>query len=163
MVAVVAPSVPRIRMMRREDLAEVARVEQEAYEFPWSYGIFRDCLKAGHSCWVLAWPDELVGYGILSVAAGEAHVLNLCVNPDHQGSGHGRRLLRRLLDLARWHGATQVFLEVRPSNLAALWLYRSEDFSEVGRRPRYYPARKGREDAIVMMRKLAPDQPDRPD
>jgi ribosomal-protein-alanine N-acetyltransferase len=150
-------------MMRREDLAEVARIEQEAYVFPWSHGIFRDCLKAGHSCWVLAWPDELVGYGILSVAAGEAHILNLCVSPNHQGAGHGRRLLRRLLDLARWHGATRVYLEVRPSNVAALRLYLIENFVEIGRRPRYYPAVQGREDAIVMMRKLAPDQPDQPD
>lgn len=163
MVAVVAPSVPRIRMMRREDLPEVARIEQAAYEFPWSPGIFRDCLKAGHACWVMAWPDELVGYGILSVAAGEAHVLNLCVNPDHQGAGHGRRLLRRLMDLARWHGAARVFLEVRPSNVAAHKLYLGEHFLEIGRRPRYYPSIQGREDAIVMMRKLVPDQLDQPD
>ncbi len=160
MAAVVAPSLPRIRMMRHEDLPEVSRIEQEAYEFPWSPGIFRDCMKAGHACWVLAWPDELVGYGILSAAAGEAHVLNVCVSPGFQGCGHGRRLLRRLMDLARWHGASRVFLEVRPSNVAAHKLYLSEDFVEIGRRPRYYPAEKGREDAIVMMHKLAPDQID---
>ncbi|RAP58535.1 ribosomal protein S18-alanine N-acetyltransferase [Oleiagrimonas sp. MCCC 1A03011] len=163
MAAVVAPNLPRIRMMRREDLPQVSLIEREAYEFPWSPGIFRDCMKAGHACWVLAWPGEVVGYGILSAAAGEAHVLNLCVDPQHQGMGHGRRMLRRLLDLARWHGASRVFLEVRPSNEAAHKLYLDHDFVEIGRRPRYYPAEKGREDAIVMMHKLAPDQPDQPD
>ncbi len=160
MAAVVAPELPRIRMMRIDDLPDVVRIEQEAYEFPWSPGIFRDCMKAGHACWVLAWPEELVGYGILSAAAGEAHVLNLCVHPDHQGGGHGRRLLHRLVDLARWHGAARIFLEVRPSNRAALKLYLSEQFVEIGRRPRYYPAAHGREDAIVMLRKLAPDHVD---
>lgn len=146
--------------MRREDLDQVACIEREAYEFPWSPGIFRDCIKAGHACWVMAWPGEVAGYGILSVAAGEAHVLNLCVDPQYQGAGHGRRMLRRLLDLARWHGAARVFLEVRPSNKAAHQLYLNSDFVEIGRRPRYYPAASGREDAIVMLHKLRPDQPD---
>jgi ribosomal-protein-alanine N-acetyltransferase len=160
MAAVVAPDVPRIRIMRPEDLPQVVRIEHEAYEFPWSPGIFRDCLKAGHACWVMSWPGEICGYGILSAAAGEAHILNLCVDPQYQGMGHGRRMLRRLVDLARWHGAHRVFLEVRPSNVAAHQLYLDNDFAEIGRRPRYYPAAQGREDAIVMMHKLVPDQRD---
>jgi ribosomal-protein-alanine N-acetyltransferase len=149
MVAVARPRI-EVRTMRREDLPAVSALEAASYDFPWSPGIFNDCLKAGHPCWVLCSAGELAGYGILSVAAGEAHVLNLCIGPDWRGQGLGRHLLGRLLDVARWSGAERIFLEVRPSNPAAQQLYASVGFKEIGRRPRYYPAHGGREDAIVM-------------
>uniref|UniRef100_A0A0U1PBG9 [Ribosomal protein bS18]-alanine N-acetyltransferase n=1 Tax=Mizugakiibacter sediminis TaxID=1475481 RepID=A0A0U1PBG9_9GAMM len=105
---------------------------------------------------MLADGTRVIGYGILSVAAGEAHVLNVCVTPAEQGRGHGRRLLQRLIDLARWHGAERVFLEVRPSNAHAIAMYERAGFNEIGRRPNYYPAARGREDAIVMAMELLP-------
>ena len=145
-----------MRPMRQADIEAVAAMEQRAYPFPWSAGIFRDCLRAGHHCWVLEAGATLIGYGVLSTGAGEAHILNVCVDPAMQGQGHGRRLLRRLVDLARWHHADQVFLEVRPSNPRAIALYRDEGFNEIGTRPNYYPAAKGREDAIVMAMALLP-------
>ncbi len=64
-------------------------------------------------------------------------------------------LLRALVRLALERGARRVFLEVRPSNAAAVALYHSEGFNEIGRRPRYYPAQNGREDALVMAMELA--------
>lgn len=149
MVAVARPHA-EIRAMRKEDLPGVSAMEAASYEFPWSQGIFADCLKAGHPSWVLWVDEQMAGYGVLSVAAGEAHVLNVCIGPSFRGLGLGRHLMRRLLDIARWNGAERVFLEVRPSNEAAHQLYRSMGFTEIGRRPRYYPARDGREDAIVM-------------
>jgi ribosomal-protein-alanine N-acetyltransferase len=157
MVAVVRPASPTLRPMRAEDVVEVARIEAAAYEFPWTEGIFRDCLRAGYGCWVLARDAELLGYGVLSVAAGEAHVLNVCIAPHQQGEGHGRRLMRRLIDLARWHQAMRIFLEVRPSNPRAIGLYHDLGFNEIGRRPNYYPARGGREDALVMALELLHD------
>ena len=157
MVAVRQESFPSLRPMREEDLTQVAKIEAAGYEFPWTLGIFRDCLRAGYGCWVLARPgDEIVGYGILSVAAGEAHVLNVCVDPSEQGGGHGRRLMKRLIDLARWHEAHRIFLEVRPSNTRAIALYHDLGFNEIGRRPNYYPAKKGREDALVLALELLP-------
>ena len=99
---------------------------------------------------------------MLSAAAGEAHILNVCIAPEYQGRGHGRRLLARLVDLARWHHARQVFLEVRPSNPRAINLYRDFGFNEIGLRPNYYPAEKGREDAIVMAMELLPPGRDWP-
>jgi ribosomal-protein-alanine N-acetyltransferase len=99
----------------------------------------------------------LMGYGLLSIAADEAHILNICVDPLCQSRGHGRHLLRALVKLARDHGAHRVFLEVRPSNTPAVALYHSEGFNEIGRRPRYYPAREGREDALVMAIELVDD------
>lgn len=142
--------------MKQVDIDAVAAIENRSYVFPWTPGIFRDCLRAGHQCWVLEAGTQLLGYGVLSAAAGEAHILNICIAPEYQGRGHGRRLLRRLIDLARWHKAQQVFLEVRPSNPAAIALYRDEGFNEIGQRPNYYPAAKGREDAIVMALELLP-------
>jgi ribosomal-protein-alanine N-acetyltransferase len=141
---------PRLRPLHERDLATLMQIENRAYPFPWTEGIFRDCLRAGYECWVLEDAGQIVGYGVLSCAAGEAHLLNVCVNPDWQGRGLGRLLVRRLLDLARWHHSQQVYLEVRPSNPGAIALYVSEGFIEIGRRASYYPAPGGREDAIVM-------------
>jgi ribosomal-protein-alanine N-acetyltransferase len=154
MAAVVKPVI-QVRGMRAEDLDAVSALENISYEFPWSPGIFNDCVKAGHPCWVLCVDQTVAGYGILSVGAGEAHVLNICIGPNYRGQGLGRHLLGRLLDIARWNGAERVFLEVRPSNPLAKSLYESVGFTEVGRRPRYYPARHGREDAIVMALDMA--------
>ena len=140
--------------MRSDDLSRVRELEDASYDFPWSQGVFADCLRAGHPCWVLCVDALIAGYGILSTGAGEAHVLNICIAPDYRGQGLGRHLLRRLLDIARWNGAERVFLEVRPSNPLAKNLYESLGFKDIGKRPRYYPAKNGREDAIVMVLEL---------
>ena len=147
----------RLRPMREDDLDAVLAIERRAYAFPWTLGIFRDCLRAGYPAWVLEQDAAVIGYGVLSVAADEAHVLNVCAAPEVQGRGHGRRLLRALVQQARGRGAHRLFLEVRPSNPHAMALYHDEGFNEIGRRPRYYPAHDGREDAIVMARELLPE------
>jgi len=146
-----------LRPMREADLDAVMAIELRAYPFPWTRGIFRDCLLADYPARVLVQDGEIIGYGMLSVAADEAHVLNVCAAPEVQGRGHGRRLLRALLQLARGRGVQRVFLEVRPSNPTAIALYHAEGFNEIGRRPRYYPAKQGREDAIVMAMELFAD------
>lgn len=150
------PSV--LRPMREDDLDAVMAIEMRAYPFPWTLGILRDCLRAGHPAWVLLREEQVIGYFLMSLAAGEGHVLNVCVAPEQQGQGHGRRLLRAILQLARGHGAERVFLEVRPSNTGAIALYFDMGFNEIGRRPRYYPASDGREDALVMAIELLPDE-----
>ena len=111
MVAILKEPYPLLRPMRVEDLDQVVAIEIGAYEFPWTLGIFRDCLRAGYNCWVLAQSVEVIGYGVLTVAAGEAHILNVCVAQDQQSRGHGRHLMQRLVDLARWHHAERVFLD----------------------------------------------------
>jgi ribosomal-protein-alanine N-acetyltransferase len=144
-------SPPRIthRRMLEQDLSAVIELECAAYMFPWSIGIFRDCLRVGYTCRVLEAPDGVVGYGIMSMGAGEAHILNLCVRADLRGHGTGRRLLGWLLDAARSAGHGWAFLEVRPSNRPAIRLYESVSFAPVGLRRGYYQAVGGREDAIV--------------
>src|SRR5690606_12086514 len=90
----------RLRAMQERDLDQVVGIEQAAYDFPWTPGIFRDCLRGGYGCWVLDRGGVVIGYGVLNVAANEAHILNVCVAPEAQGEGHGRHLVRRLIDLA---------------------------------------------------------------
>lgn len=139
----------QIRAMRPADLQAVAEVEIASYQFPWSIGIFRDCLLAGYQSLVLDIGGNVSGYCIMSIAAGEAHLLNLCVHPTCQRLGNGRRLLVEGLARARASGVDTVFLEVRPSNEIAISLYRSLGFKLIGRRPSYYQAAGGREDAVI--------------
>ncbi len=136
------------------DIALVSEMEQRNYEFPWSAGIFRDCIKAGYTCRLMYLGDQLIGYGVLQTAADEAHILNLCIDKSAQRQGHARHLLGHLLDLARLAPADIVFLEVRPSNPRAISLYEQNGFNEIGLRPDYYDSATGREDAVVMARSL---------
>lgn len=152
----VKPALERFRKMRRGDVPAVHEVESDAYEFGWTQGIFRDCLVAGHECWLMERDRELVGHAVLACQVDEAHLLNICVAPAWQGIGYGQRLLRRMIDVARWHAVSRMLLEVRPSNAVAVHVYRRHGFEEIGRRPRYYPARQGREDALVMALRLRP-------
>lgn len=149
------PRVGQFRRMLYTDLREVLMIERRSYEYAWTEGIFRDCIRAGYHCRVLEVPHGLIqAYGVLSAAAGEAHLLNLCVRPELQGRGFSRRMLDHLLDLARTVEVQTVFLEVRPSNIRAIRLYDAAGFHEIGCRPGYYPAARGREDALVMARNL---------
>ena len=143
-----------LRPMTEYDLTAVVEIESTAYEFPWSEGIFRDCLRVGYGCWVYVEENEVKAYGVISTAVGECHILNLCVKRDLQGRGLGRRMLRRLLRIAAQLEADTAILEVRPSNTRAIRLYLSEGFNEIGRRKAYYPAPKGREDALVFAKTL---------
>jgi len=154
MSAVLQEPTPLIRPMRPTDLASVMAVETTAYTHPWTEGILRDCLRVGYICRVSEMGDEIAGHAVMSVAIGEAHLLNLCVAPYWQGRGVGRRLLRRMLRIARERDADTMFLEVRASNHGARGLYESEGFGEIGRRRAYYPAPGGREDAVVYARAL---------
>ena len=137
--------------MVESHLPLVREVEVESYPFPWSEGIFKDCINGGYLCKVIENLDgEVMAYAIVSVAVGECHILNICTSLQQRGKGIARWLLRYMLDEAITFDAKDAFLEVRPSNPFALGLYESFGFVEVGRRRNYYPDKDGREDAIVM-------------
>ncbi|MBZ0071497.1 MAG: ribosomal protein S18-alanine N-acetyltransferase [Thiohalobacteraceae bacterium] len=149
MSAILRSADSKFRPMAEADLPEIMEIERRAYPYPWTIGILRDCLRVGYTCWLYERRGVIQAYGVMSIAAGEAHVLNLCVRPESQGSGFGRGMLTQLIALARRHGADTLLLEVRPSNPAALHLYQSLGFNEVGSRKNYYPAEQGREDALI--------------
>lgn len=153
MSAVVDPRA-RVRTMSERDIEAVLQIERAAYDFPWSANIFAECMKAGYVCRVCINDVEVVGYGIVSVGAGECHIMNLCVHPERSGNGFGSTLMSDLLDIARRSKAHIAFLEVRTSNRRAHSLYQYLGFNEVGIRKNYYPAIKGREDAYVLAKTL---------
>ncbi len=143
-----------VQPMRLSDLAGVMQIEVAAYPQPWTEGTFRDCLKAGYSCDLYALSAELVGYSVVSMAAGEAHLLNLCINPLCQGDGLGREALEHVLKRVKSKQVETLYLEVRVSNGAARKLYDSAGFNEIGQRFNYYPSSHGREDALVFAKTL---------
>jgi ribosomal-protein-alanine N-acetyltransferase len=144
-----APDIP-IRPMRAGDVPEVVAIERASYQFPWSEGIFRDCLRVGYLCRVAAIGRAVVGYAVMSAGAGEAHILNLCVGEPQRCQGIGKRLLLGLIERAAAAGMGEAFLEVRPSNTGAIRLYLALGFEQVGTRRGYYQAVNGREDAAVL-------------
>jgi len=135
--------------MSLADVPAVIAIERASYSFPWSEGVFRDCIRVGYLCRVVECGDEIVGYGIMSYGAGEAHILNICVRQDLRSRGIGRKLMHFLLERARAAKMQDVFLEVRPSNPTAIALYASLGFTQIGVRKAYYQAVGGREDALV--------------
>jgi ribosomal-protein-alanine N-acetyltransferase len=146
--------------MLPSDVPAIGAIERAAYAFPWSEGIFRDCLRVGYLCRVADVEGEIVSYGIVAMGAGEAHILNLCVSDKYRSRGVGRQMLLLLLERARQAGTTEAFLEVRPTNPLAISLYQSVGFVQVGLRKGYYQSAEGREDALVL--KLVLDEEIRP-
>lgn len=146
----------RFAMMKVTDIEDVVAVERDAYPFPWTRGNFLDSLDGGYEAWVVRdTEDRLLAYFLLMYVVDEVHLLNITVRPDLQGRGLGRKLLDKVIALARDATMPAVLLEVRPSNQQALSVYRHLDFAQIGVRKNYYPAAGAtREDAIVMRKKL---------
>lgn len=161
-----------VAAMQADDMPEVLRIEQACYDFPWSEDLMFNCLKVGYHALVLRESERIRGYAFASGAAGESHILNICVDPDHRGQGHARTLVSQCIATVMVHGAKVIFLEVRESNIAAIALYESMGFVEIGRRNNYYRCKPrataksskhrgvskhravNREDALVMSRDL---------
>lgn len=136
--------------MTEDDLDWVVENERELHAFPWTRGNFADALRAGYSAWLLRAEGRACAYAVMMEVLDEAHLLNISVARGAQRRGLGAAMLAYVADDARRRGASQLFLEVRPSNTPALALYERMGFEAVGRRRGYYPAPGGREDAIVM-------------
>jgi ribosomal-protein-alanine N-acetyltransferase len=149
------PQIKYLREMQTEDLDKVMAGELAAYPYPWKRTNFEDCLgNNAYSCWVFERENNHSGHLVISAVVKEAHILNLCVYPSHQGRGWGRKILKEAELIARQKHAETCFLEVRPSNKAGVYLYQTEGYNEIGLRKNYYPADHGREDAIVMAKSL---------
>lgn len=143
-----------VRPLALEDVPAVLDIERQGYSHPWSESVFLDCFKDNYRLWGACQGGRLVAYAVVAYMVDEAHLLNICVHPGTRGEGVGRYLLRHVLATSAHEGMSQLLLEVRVSNHAALALYQDEGFHEIGQRPGYYPAANGREDARVLMRAL---------
>ncbi|WP_455217118.1 ribosomal protein S18-alanine N-acetyltransferase [Kaarinaea lacus] len=155
MSAVVQSPELNIRPMTAEDIDAVMSIEFSIYPYPWTRRIMADCLRVGYYCMVGEIDGVLAGYCVMSTGADEAHILNLCVASEFQRRGLGRIMLTTVLDEAKLHDVHNVFLEVRPSNSPALYLYEQLGFNEIGLRKDYYPAKDGREDAVILALNLS--------
>ena len=147
-----------MRAMTLEDVDEVLAIEQAVQAYPWTRGNFIDVLSQGYVCRV----DDgggggIRGYAVLRLVLDEAELLNISVSALQQRKGLGRAMLREMLDGAREKNIRRIFLEVRASNAAALALYRSTGFGEIGVRRGYYQNANGCEDAITMACELKQD------
>ena len=140
-----------MRAMTLEDVDEVLAIEAEVQAYPWTRGNFIDALSHGYICSVDDAGGEIRGYAILMPVPQEAELLNIGIAAGQQRKGLGRALLLEMLDVACEKNMLRVFLEVRTSNAAALALYRSTGFVEIGVRRGYYQNASGSEDAITMV------------
>lgn len=150
MSAIIKASFSGLRRMDEADLDQVMDIELATYEHPWTRGIFLDCLRVGYQCFVYQQQGIIDAYAVMSIGGGEAHVLSLVVRKAVRKHGLGRMLMQHMIDEARGKGCETLFLEVRPSNDSAIHLYHKMGFNEIGMRRGYYPARNGREDALLM-------------
>ena len=139
-----------MRVMTPADVDTVLAMEQAVQAYPWTRGNFNDALNCGYVCRVEESEGEIRGYAVLRPVLDEAELLNIAVAAGQQRKGLGRAMLGEMLELARERNMRRVFLEVRPSNIAALALYRSSGFVEIGVRRGYYRNANGSEDAITM-------------
>ncbi len=148
-----------MRDMTPADVDAVLTIEQAVQSYPWTRGNFIDALSHGYICRVDAeellggHPEdggEILGYAVLRPVVDEAELLNIGVVAGRQRKGLGRAMLLEMLDMACERNMLRVFLEVRASNIAALALYRSTGFVEIGVRRGYYQNASGSEDAITM-------------
>lgn len=146
MAGVIANS---FQKMTLGDVDAVYEIEQLAHYHPWSKKLITDAVTSYQS-WLVFTEQVLAGYGMIKVTADEAELLNIAIHPSLQSKGLGKALLQHLMLEAEQLGAKECFLEVRESNLAAYQLYQNHGFNEIGRRPNYYPAPQGYEDALIM-------------
>ncbi len=149
MVAALKPGFT-VRQMQEADVSDVIVIECGSYSFPWTEGIFKDCLRVGYRCLVLELNGVLAGYAILAIAAQECHILNFCIAREHRGCGMGRAFMEYLLEEIMSANVKVAHLEVRPSNIIANNLYISLGFEQIGIRKSYYPTVDGREDALIL-------------
>ena len=143
-------NLPRYRRMTETDIDVIMVIENTIYPHPWTRGNFNDSLRSGYHCWIMEAGGVIIGYSVVMIAAGEAHLLSLSIAAQWQRRGCGRELLQFVVELARDFAAGRILLEVRPSNTAGRGLYADAGFSEIATRRGYYPAHDGREDAIVL-------------
>jgi ribosomal-protein-alanine N-acetyltransferase len=138
-----------IQPMTEADLEEVLALEAACFPSPWSRQHFLSELASPLSFPLIARASDetIVGYIFCMLVLDEGSILNVAVRPEFRGSGIGRLLVETALNEFRAMGAAFVALEVRPTNLAALSLYKKFGFIAKGRRRAYY---ENGEDAVVM-------------
>tara|TARA_Y100001958_G_C21183821_1_gene513252 strand:+ start:802 stop:1263 length:462 start_codon:yes stop_codon:yes gene_type:complete len=153
-MAVKSSELYRFLPMRIDDLDMVYNLEADAYQFPWTKEIIRDCILYNYDSYSVFFGDKIVGYIISKISYPETHILNLTVNSKFRNNGVGTSLIQLIIDDARIRNSKDVILEVRSSNVSAQSLYKKLSFEMIGLRKDYYESKEGREDALVLKLEL---------
>ena len=136
------------------DFATAIAIEQRAHEFPWSkLHLLEQLAKNSFGLWL---NERLVAFIQLQIIFPEAEILNIAVDPEYQGKKLGRQLLQHIINQLTTENYQRIYLEVRVSNQAAIHLYESLGFNQIGERKNYYPKKNGREDAFIYGKELCP-------
>ena len=142
-----------IRLMRADDVKDVAAVEADAFPNPWPESIFAEEAENPLAIYlVLEQKNRVIGYAGFWLVIGEAQVTNIAILSPFRGKGLGRLLLKELVDKAKANKAEKIFLEVRCSNIVAQNLYKNFGFEKTGIRKGYY--QESGEDALTMQKDL---------
>lgn len=145
----------KLRTMQLTDLDCVVAIEQSLQTHPWKRSHFENCLSIGNAGFVVENENQnIIAYAVVSIGGGEAELLNIGVEQKSQNLGLATHLIRDIITYLS-QKADALFLEVRESNQAAIHLYHKLGFNQVGERPNYYPAKQGREDALLFALELS--------
>ena len=153
MIAILKSKI-KIRIMQINDIETVAKIDKDNYQFPWSAGIFRDCLLAGYHNQIIEINKSIIGFSIMTLNIDGGHILNLCIKNNYRRYGYAERLIISMISFAKNHNKKKIMLETRMSNSAAISLYKKIGFFPVGIRPKYYRGEKNREDALLLAKNI---------
>lgn len=143
-----------IRPMLLDDISIVTMIEQRSYAHPWSAELLTDCVKVGLDCWVIEEAGEVKGFAIVGVEGEDSHLMNICIDPQARRQSYGEMLLCFLLDYSRDKGKESFYLEVKPTNLAAIKLYQKHGFIQEAIVENYYQEGDEPEDALVFRKRF---------
>lgn len=139
----------KIRCLKPSDLNAVVEIASQSPCNAWDAAVFADCLKASYTTWVAEVDDAVSAFLVALTVQEDCQLMNIGVDIAHQRVGIASALMTHLLQFAKLNACDQVFLEVRASNKGAIALYEKFGFKQVGVRVNYYPADRGREDALT--------------
>ena len=140
--------------MRKSDIEIILDIERSSNPYPWAKKNFLDCLERDYYCLVQEIQKEVSGFAIQSIAIDESHLLNIGIKKKYRRKGFGEEILNQIILFSKVMGCRKIFLEVRISNIRAIKLYEKEGFRKVDIRKNYYKLREGREDALIMVKRL---------
>lgn len=140
--------------MRKSDIEIILDIERSSNPHPWAKKNFLDCLERDYYCLVQEIQKEVSGFAIQSIAIDESHLLNIGIKKKYRRKGFGEEILNQIILFSKVMGCKKIFLEVRISNIRAIKLYEKEGFRKVDIRKNYYKLREGREDALIMVKRL---------
>ncbi|PIR17452.1 MAG: ribosomal-protein-alanine N-acetyltransferase [Deltaproteobacteria bacterium CG11_big_fil_rev_8_21_14_0_20_49_13] len=143
-----------VRPVVPDDVERISYIEDRSFSAPFSKEMYQTMVKASPPFYgmVAVEDNEPVGYLFYSIGADEMELLTIAVDESFRQRGIAKAMLDEMIDLAGRSSVISIFLEVRPSNVAALLLYKSFGFEQIGVRKGYY--KDNNEDALTMKKCL---------